>query len=114
MNTTQRTACGRRDCSSSTHRGQYLTFGRGNLVDGHWEYPCAECARAFDRNRDECLAETRETLLRNGADAASVDLYLAEVAVWLHNEAWPFADESEQFVDGFDQSATGLALAGAC
>jgi len=113
MNTTQRTACGRRDCSHSIHRGRYLTFGRGHLADGHWEYPCAECARAFDRNREECRARTRETLLLNGADEASVDLYLADVAVWLHNEAWPFANESELNCHGFEQSGAELALAGA-
>jgi hypothetical protein len=42
-----------------------------------------------------------------------VDLYLADVAVWLHNEAWPFANESELNCHGFEQSGAELALAGA-
>lgn len=109
---TPRTACGLRDCSFSIHDGQYLTFGRGNRVRGHWEYPCAACARAYDESREEVLDQTRKTLLHNGSDPASVEQYLSQTP-WLHHEAWPFAQQTDESAGEFIESNEELLLAAA-
>lgn len=44
--------CGNPNCATSTHIGDCLTFGSGELDDnGFWEFPCYICAQAaYDRD----------------------------------------------------------------
>jgi hypothetical protein len=42
-------------CHVSTGIHDFLTFGTGHLDDnGFWEHPCAECARAHEKQFPQC------------------------------------------------------------
>lgn len=47
-------ACGNRKCSVSTGIHEGLTFGSGRLDHcGFWEFPCALCAREYEKKHPE-------------------------------------------------------------
>jgi len=47
-------ACGRADCSASTSiDDETVTFGRGDLKYGFWDFPCLPCAEAFKKAHPE-------------------------------------------------------------
>lgn len=93
----QHRSCDRPNCTSSRYRDQYLTFGWGSLdVEGFWEYPCWDCAAAFDARREEFLDNTREVLKAAGQSDAQIEAYIAAPSsAWMHNPAWPFETEPE-------------------
>lgn len=46
--------CGNPECAISTGIHEGLTFGHGKLDDyGYWQYPCATCAREWERTHPE-------------------------------------------------------------
>jgi hypothetical protein len=46
--------CCRSECKASTNINEDPSFGTGELDDyGFWEYPCYECARAFEKLHPE-------------------------------------------------------------
>ncbi len=46
--------CGKRECGTSTGICGRITFGSGYLDDyGYWEYPCRECAEAWEKRYPE-------------------------------------------------------------
>jgi hypothetical protein len=46
--------CTKSSCSASTGICESMTFGSGRInFDGYWEFPCAECARAFEKLHPE-------------------------------------------------------------
>jgi hypothetical protein len=49
-----RGGCENPNCCASTGIHGGLTFGSGKLdTYGYWEYPCARCARAFEKLHPE-------------------------------------------------------------
>ena len=53
-------------CKTSTTIYEALSFGKGRLDDyGFWQYPCAECARAWEVQFPEsgdCWPHSQKTL----------------------------------------------------
>lgn len=46
--------CGNPKCGASSAMDESITFGSGELDDyGYWEFPCALCARAFEKKHPE-------------------------------------------------------------
>lgn len=63
--------CSNPECSVSTGIHEGLTFGSGRLTDmGFWEFPCAECARAYEAAHpgEECWPYAGQDVAQQTAD----------------------------------------------
>lgn len=57
--------CGRPDCMATSSIAEMLSFGSGELDNyGFWEFPCEQCARAFEKLEPEygpCWPPSKES-----------------------------------------------------
>lgn len=90
------TACGNPECKCSTGIHEELTFGSGKLDDfGYFQFPCAICAREWDRQRPEhlkkCLADEQER--NRSLTPNQIFQFVQQSHEWLFLEAWPRSDQ---------------------
>ena len=85
--------CNNSECRRSCGFTGESTFGFG-LLDpyGYWQFPCRQCAAAFEARKEEIKEEIRQEMLKRRHFPLDVAQYLAH-AEWLRLPAWPRADQ---------------------